>query len=155
MSEVKPSPLSPLPLAPRPRRMKCQDPAQHPLQTHCHTSSHPPLPLASLLDHVASHTGDFMQSLLSSWNAVFPESPFHIQLKCHPCKALPRSLETKSFIPNVLPEYSPFSSLALSISPWNYLLCVPPPHHTRSRDLVFIISLFWEPSTVPVPQWCS
>ena len=42
-----------------------------PPQTHLS-----PLPVASVLDHVTSHTGRFRKTLLFSRNAIFPESPF-------------------------------------------------------------------------------
>lgn len=114
---------------------------------------HHPLPFT--VTRATSHFGGFIQRALSSWNPIFPERSLHIQLKRHFCQVLPGSLQTMSSILNVSQSTSSFSVPALSSLSCNYLPCVPLPYRlTTSEEHVLIISLLWEPVTVPGTGWC-
>lgn len=67
------------------------------------------------------------------------------QVLCRPCLL-------SGMYPRAL---SSFSVLALSTLSCNYLPCAPPPYRpTTSGEHVLIISLLWEPVTVPGTGWC-
>lgn len=118
------------------------------LETLCH---YPFVTIAG----ATSHPGGFTQRLSPAgilfslngsctFNSNVASAKFS-QVLCRPCLL-------SGMYPRAL---SSFSVLALSTLSCNYLPCATPPYRpTTSGEHVLIISLLWEPVTVPGTGWC-